>query len=97
MVILKLKGTQSFRRQGRAPLILQYYLVESLYHHKKIYGIQIQSHQADDHASIHSERISNLSYSLSYVNHLIHKCMEYSVSPTDLFYSLDLLMESPVE
>lgn len=97
MVILTLRGTRTVHSKEKSHLIIHYYLVESVYRRRPIYGIQIQSHSIDNPNFIHSETIQHISYSSSYVDCLIKRCMDLSVAPTDLFYSLDILMDTLME
>ena len=97
MMILTLRGTRTVSSREKSHLIINYYLVESVYRRRPIYGIQIQSHNKDNSNFIHAETIQHISYSSSYVDRLIKRCMELSVAPTDLFYSLDILMDALIE
>lgn len=93
-MFMELKGSKNFYNQDNSLLTIHYFLVQSLFQNKPIYGIQIQSYWNHNLQSIHSEIIPHISYSSTYVNRLVQLCMTYSVTPTDLFSSLDILMDT---
>lgn len=90
MINLELKGIKTICTQESSCLSLSYYLVTSFYQNRPIYSIQI--HSTDTTGLIHVETTPYISYSKSYVNHIIGSCMEYLVTPTDMLSSIDLLM-----
>lgn len=90
MIYLELKSIRSVCTKETDSLSLSYYLVTSFYQTRPVYGIQIQS--ASPAGLIHCETISRISYSKSYTNHLIDCCIKHLVTPTDMFSSIDLLM-----
>lgn len=73
-------------------LILEYYLIETNEFQQSLYGIRIQSYRNNPLSSVQEEEISNLSYSKHHVNYLLSLCIHYKVTPTDLIYALDTLM-----
>ena len=97
MIQLELKGTKRIYTQDNSFLNLHYYLVQEFYDSNPIYGIQIQSYWNNDFRSIHSEIIPHISYSLDFVLQLIRLCIRHLVTPTDLFSSCDVLMDTLTE
>lgn len=77
-------------------LTLEYYLVETPDFPSTTYGIRIHSRSDFSHGpSIHAEEATGLSHSKQEVLHLLHLCIRYQVTPTDLFSALDILMNFP--
>lgn len=97
MTYLELKGSKHVYTQDNSLLSIHYFLVRHICAEHPVYGIQISSCRNQDYRHIHVETIPNISYSLDYVNRLIEACMEHLVTPTDLFSSVDLLMDIPMQ
>ena len=93
MMNLELKGSKYVFTQENTSLSIHYFLTSELYHHVPIYGIQILTCPNHDFRQIHSETIRYVSYSPDFVNNLIQLCMKNLVTPTDLFSSVDTLMD----
>lgn len=97
MMHLELKGSKHIYTQDNSLLSIHYFLVQELYNQNPIYGIQILSCRNHDYRNIHSETIRQVSYAPDFVLKLIQLCMEYIVTPTDLFSSADILMDTIAE
>ncbi len=94
MLKLELQGSKRIFTQDNALLTLHYYLVQKFDDPTPIYGIQIQSYWDDNCHSIYSETIPHVSYSVDFVLELIQLCIKHLVTPTDLFSSFDVLMDT---
>ena len=90
---LELKGSKHIYTQDNSLLSIHYFLVHELYNQDPIYGIQILTCQNQDYRHIHSETIRHVSYSPDFMIQFIQLCMDYLVTPTDLFSSADILMD----
>lgn len=97
MLFLELKGSKRIYTKDNNLLTLHYYLVQEFYDPIPIYGIQIQSYWDDNFQSIHVETIPHVSYSSDFVLELIQLCIKHLVTPTDLFSSFDVLMDTLLE
>ena len=78
------------------PLTLCYYLLSqlSLYGPHTVYGIQVFSYSENTlHPNSHFEEISNFSYSETDTLKLLTLCYHHLVTPTDLYSSVDLLID----
>ena len=93
MTYLEHKGSKHIYTQDISFLSIHYFLVHSICYTESIYGIQILSCRDHDLRHIHSETIHHISYSPEYVLKIIQLCMDYLVTPTDLFSSVDALMD----
>lgn len=90
---LKLQEKQKIPLPKDTFLCLEYYLVETSISSYFVYGIRIQAyHMTIPHSTIYAEEVSMLSYSQKEVISLISQCIQHQVTPTDLFSSLDILM-----
>ena len=87
------KGSKHILTQDNSLLSIHYFLVHEIYNQKPIYGLQILTCIDQDLHHIHSETVPHVSYSPDYVVKLIQLCMEHTVTPTDLFSSVDILMD----
>ena len=94
MTQLELKGSKHIYTQDNSLLSIHYFLVQELSNPDPIYGIQILSCRNQDPRQIHSETIPHVSFSPDYTKKLLQLCMEYLVTPTDLFSSADILMDT---
>lgn len=90
---LKLHDAKTISLSTQSAIRLEYYLVETPVFPSPLYGIRIQSHPLNhENNLIHAEEIPNLSYSRQEVLQLLCHCIQYQVTPTDLIYALDILM-----
>ena len=97
MTYLELKGSKHIYTQDNSLLSIHYFLVHELSNHTPIYGIQILTCRNYDYGQIHSEIIPHISYSQDYTTQLLQLCMKHLVTPTDLFSSADILMDTITE
>ena len=74
-------------------LTLYYYLLKTASEPGSIYGIEVYSSPNSNPSDAHSEEVQRISHSLTYVLSLLHACSTLYVTPTDLFSSLDTLID----
>ncbi|MBE5955788.1 MAG: hypothetical protein E7253_04985 [Lachnospiraceae bacterium] len=97
MMNLNLTGSKHLYTQEKSILSLYYYLTHEVSDQIPVYGIQIVSCRNHDFKHIHAETIPHISYSREFVVQLIQHCMNHHVTPTDLFSSVDILMDTMTE
>lgn len=90
---LKPIGSRHVYTPDESILSIYYFLIQDFYNGLPIYGIQILSCRDNSADQLHLETIPYLSYSKKYVQKILCLCMEYCVTPTDLFTSVDTLMD----
>ena len=93
MVRIQLHDTRTISTSSGMFLTLHYYLLKNISRSYVTYGIKISSiSDIPSKPDIHSEQVSNLSYSFTHTLALLDLCVEHLVTPTELFTSLDTLM-----